>query len=316
MSRLLFACLLLLPTIAVAGSKTGDSSKDEARGAEVPKAEEIPLAEEEPLSDDRRFGSLEQQGRFGVQVSGMTPELREHLGAPKDRGLLVQKVEVDSPAHQAGVMVGDVLLRVGERDIDSYRTLLQALQEYSGNAAEVQVSRKGKQRVLSAQLAEAPAWRRFFAVDPEELEELGERADSLLKHLEERGFGGFGPDLDKALEELEGRLDEEQIDELRKDLDKALGEMRKSWTPEERAKLRKEMDEVLGELGTDLDSLLESLDKDLHSWLENFDADKYREGLGKQLEEWKKQQEMLEKRREEARKKQEELRKKREQTEI
>lgn len=52
----------------------------------------------------------DDRGRIGLQVQPMTPELREHFKAPKDRGLLVSRVDPDRPGAAAGIEVGDVLL--------------------------------------------------------------------------------------------------------------------------------------------------------------------------------------------------------------
>ena len=43
------------------------------------------------------------RGRIGIRVQPLTPELREHFGAPSDRGVLVSEVEetVDDEAGQS-----------------------------------------------------------------------------------------------------------------------------------------------------------------------------------------------------------------------
>ncbi len=50
--------------------------------------------------------------RLGVRVQPMTPELRGFFGGPAGRGVLVVKVLPESPAAEAGLAVGDVLLSV------------------------------------------------------------------------------------------------------------------------------------------------------------------------------------------------------------
>jgi membrane-associated protease RseP (regulator of RpoE activity) len=47
----------------------------------------------------------------------ITPELREHFGAPKDAGVLVARVIADGPAAKAGVRVGDVITAVDGQKI-------------------------------------------------------------------------------------------------------------------------------------------------------------------------------------------------------
>lgn len=61
--------------------------------------------------------------RLGVQVQPMTRELRAFFGGPAERGVLVVRVLADSPAADAGLSVGDVLLSVDGEDLDDPRDL-------------------------------------------------------------------------------------------------------------------------------------------------------------------------------------------------
>src|SRR5262245_19487116 len=54
-----------------------------------------------------------RDGRLGVMVMELTPELRAYFGAPRDSGLLIAQVVPDSAAARAGVRVGDVITRFG-----------------------------------------------------------------------------------------------------------------------------------------------------------------------------------------------------------
>src|SRR5262245_35092128 len=53
--------------------------------------------------------------RIGVQVQPLTPELREFFGVEGDAGLLVAAVEARSPAADAGLRAGDVIVRANDR---------------------------------------------------------------------------------------------------------------------------------------------------------------------------------------------------------
>jgi membrane-associated protease RseP (regulator of RpoE activity) len=66
----------------------------------------------------------EGRGRLGLQVQPLTPELRAHLGAPEDAGVLVARVEPDSPAAAAGVRVGDVVTAAGGEPVAEPRDLI------------------------------------------------------------------------------------------------------------------------------------------------------------------------------------------------
>ena len=74
--------------------------------------------------EDRPQPAPEGRGRIGIQVQPMTPELREHMKAPAEAGVLVVRVEEGMPAAEAGVQVGDVLTSAGGNAIDSPHDLI------------------------------------------------------------------------------------------------------------------------------------------------------------------------------------------------
>jgi serine protease Do len=58
--------------------------------------------------------------RWGVGLSDLTPDTRDQLQAPKDiRGAVVDKVQPGSPADNAGLQPGDVVLEVNRHAVQS-----------------------------------------------------------------------------------------------------------------------------------------------------------------------------------------------------
>ncbi|HEY5945997.1 MAG TPA: PDZ domain-containing protein, partial [Kofleriaceae bacterium] len=94
------------------------------------------------------------QGRLGVMVMSMTPELRQYFGAPNDRGVLVAKVEPGSPAAKAGIKVGDVLVNVRGESVDEAMDVIAALAKAKqGDKVSVQVVRDKKTIALDATMS-------------------------------------------------------------------------------------------------------------------------------------------------------------------
>jgi S1-C subfamily serine protease len=93
---------------------------------DVPAPAEVPAAAAPPSSTYRYFFryqptlSLESAG---LRVTEITPALRIHYGAPEDAGVLVTRVEPGRPAAGAGFEVGDVLVRIGEKEIRNERQI-------------------------------------------------------------------------------------------------------------------------------------------------------------------------------------------------
>jgi serine protease Do len=78
---------------------------------------------------------------LGLEVVDIPEELRKHYGAPADAGALVVKLEADGPAARAGLRVGDVVVRAGERPVQGPADVLVGLMTASGNEVPLQVVR-------------------------------------------------------------------------------------------------------------------------------------------------------------------------------
>jgi C-terminal processing protease CtpA/Prc len=97
---------------------------------------------------------------LGVQLTGVTPELREHLGASPDAGVLVSKVMGGMPAEEAGIRVGDLIVAVDGREIESASDLSRALRRAGGETLTIDIVRDGSPMSVSV-----------FIPEPEEVHE-------------------------------------------------------------------------------------------------------------------------------------------------
>ena len=94
-------------------------------------------------------------GFIGVRPIEMTPELRQHFGAPKDAGILVGSVEPDGPAAKAGLQVGDIVTRVDGDRIDSTGGLVRTVRhKKDGETITVEVLRNRAAKSLTVTVVE------------------------------------------------------------------------------------------------------------------------------------------------------------------
>lgn len=94
---------------------------------------------------------------LGVYSQEITPELREGMNY-NGSGVLIRSVVRDSPAERAGLERGDVIVRVGTRDIRNPAELSSAVRAMeSGRRVSIELVRDGRRRVLDATLEERPA---------------------------------------------------------------------------------------------------------------------------------------------------------------
>jgi serine protease Do len=97
------------------------------------------------------------RGRIGVGVQDMNAQLAQSFGLDRPRGALVSAVEDDSPAANAGIKAGDVILSVNGRDIDRVGGLPTEIAKLRpGSKAELLVWRDGKERTIDVRVDEMP----------------------------------------------------------------------------------------------------------------------------------------------------------------
>jgi S1-C subfamily serine protease len=89
------------------------------------------------------FESWVGKPKLGVQLVEMTPELREHLGGEGEIGVLVSKVLPGTPAKEAGIRVGDLIIAVDGQEVSESTDIRRALADNSGETFDVEVIRDG-----------------------------------------------------------------------------------------------------------------------------------------------------------------------------
>lgn len=93
------------------------------------------------------------RGRAKTAVLGVRPDLSDTV---QTHGVRVLGVRVGSPAQDAAVQVGDVIVRIGGKEIDSYASLNDFLrQSTGGNTVTVTVERNGQRIGLPVRLGQA-----------------------------------------------------------------------------------------------------------------------------------------------------------------
>lgn len=86
------------------------------------------------------------RGWFGVEVANITAELAESLGLAGTRGAIVGGIERGSPADRAGIRLGDVIVRVGERPVTDLTSTLNAIADIPpGKTVQVKVQRRNQE---------------------------------------------------------------------------------------------------------------------------------------------------------------------------
>jgi serine protease Do len=106
------------------------------------------------ISELREHGTV-QRGWLGVQMQPLTPDLARAMGRPNVQGVLINRVDEDSPAARAKLQQGDVITSFGERQIKTPRDLAVAVGDMRpGTSAQMKVWREGRERTLTVTIGQ------------------------------------------------------------------------------------------------------------------------------------------------------------------
>ncbi|WP_372694710.1 PDZ domain-containing protein [Immundisolibacter sp.] len=96
-------------------------------------------------------------GYLGVTVQPVTPALAQSFGLKRSQGALVASVAPGSPAAEAGLRSGDIILSFNDTALSNAGDLPPLVGNANvGDKAKVRVLRDGKQRTLNVVIGELP----------------------------------------------------------------------------------------------------------------------------------------------------------------
>ncbi len=157
-------------------------------------------------------------GYLGVQVQNISRALMKARDLSTDEGALVNRVEDESPADDAGIRNGDVIVEVNREKVANSGDLVDAVRGLEpGAKVDVVLFREGLRKTLKVEIAKrphdmmmgapGPQWRGEGGMDPEKM-------DGDFKMMTP------GPRFHQEMEELRQELDElkAELKELRREL--------------------------------------------------------------------------------------------------
>jgi serine protease Do len=117
----------------------------------------IPINTARSILEQLKLHKKIKRGFIGVSIAQITEEYAQELGLKTNEGAFVGEVIQGSPAERSGVRVGDIILKINDKDIATYKDLLKIVGEMSvGQTLKLSVWRQRKMITLNVKVGERP----------------------------------------------------------------------------------------------------------------------------------------------------------------
>ena len=94
---------------------------------------------------------------LGVTTASVTPDIQQQLGLTESSGAIVQTVAAGTPAADAGLQPGDVIVEADNKPVSSSEDLIAAIRGHApGDTMQVTFVRNGSKQTATVKLAERP----------------------------------------------------------------------------------------------------------------------------------------------------------------
>ncbi len=97
------------------------------------------------------------RGYIGVQPKDLDQAMAKHFKLEENKGVIIQRVLADGPAHKAGLEVGDIILSVNGEGVKDTIHLIELISRIQpGKKAKLKILRKGRSIKLTINLGKRP----------------------------------------------------------------------------------------------------------------------------------------------------------------
>ena len=135
------------PLIDLDGNVVGINTAIAEIGAGVGFA--IPMEMAAKIVDSLIEKGVVERGWLGVGIQSLTPELASSFAVSRDKGVLVNSVDVDTPAHKAGLLQGDIIVSYdGQMVLDSKSLRKLVAESRIGKSVRLKIIREGIEKTV------------------------------------------------------------------------------------------------------------------------------------------------------------------------
>ncbi len=99
------------------------------------------------LDDLLKFGKVKRNFWTGIQYDELTPMVARYLGLESTDGVIITDIETNSPAEEAGLQYGDVILKINGKKVvnsDDVKKIIESEDLKQGDTLKLVISRRGE----------------------------------------------------------------------------------------------------------------------------------------------------------------------------
>ena len=153
------------------------------------------------------FSSLEMRKYIGVTCSELNPELAAYFGIKEGTGLLIARLTDKGPAQKAGLQVGDVIVRVDGKPVESVNALIDLIQDRKkGDKLKVEFLRDKKIMSRDVEVEEEEVGGVFGSGEIRGMLESWQGYTDAFQDEIRKWQGEYGPELRSNLKKIDEEL--------------------------------------------------------------------------------------------------------------
>ena len=142
------------PLISINGEVIGVNTMIYSRsGGSIGIGFSIPINMAKDIAEQLKSKGRIERGWLGVEVNEFDEDLRKTLGF-KGGGLYIVRVFKDSPAEKSGLEAGDIILKLGDKTVNTLKTLKVLVSSSPGETFDLKVKRGKKEITLKVKIGE------------------------------------------------------------------------------------------------------------------------------------------------------------------
>ncbi len=178
--------------------------------------------------DFSAFRMMMSGRRLGVNLQNLDPDLAAYFQVDPNEGVLVTRIEQDSPAEKAGIHSGDIITHINGNKVNSAEDVAKMISESDAETVELTVLRHGTQQKIIAKPEKRGDFFDHRSMMPEmrelprmmnspEFQSEMEDLKNELRDLKDEFQGYQKEELDRMRDEIQNQI-KEQMEKLRAEL--------------------------------------------------------------------------------------------------